>query len=58
MFVGASSVESDEYVADAISKVNVFIGLAPVAYVGNLASDILVKLADTQLAQVILCVSI
>ena len=52
MFVAASSVASSDYVNAAISKVNIFIGLAPVAYVGNMQSDILVKMAHTNLAQV------
>ena len=54
MFVGASSVDSSEYVRNAISRVNLFVGLAPVAYVGNVESEILVKLAHTDLAQVVI----
>lgn len=47
----AASVEvgmgrADDFLEDAISKINVFCALAPVTYVNNLASKLMVKLAE------------
>ena len=52
MFAAASSTAESDFVKDAVSKVNVFVALAPVAYVSNTNSEILVKLAHTDVAQV------
>lgn len=53
MFAAASSTAESEVLRDAISKVNIFVALAPVAYVSNLHSEILVKLAHSDVVQVL-----
>ena len=53
MFAASATVgahQADEYLEAAINKVNVFVALAPVAYVNHLASEIFVALAESGLA--------
>lgn len=51
MFAAASEVNPTEDQVKALDKVKIFVALAPVAYVGNLASKVLVALAETPLLQ-------
>lgn len=53
MFAAGSSVE-DSYVQEALSHINLFVALAPVAYVTNLASKPIVVLADAGVPQKLL----
>ncbi len=51
MFAAASSLATaaDEYLTSAISAVNIFVALAPVAYVSNQRSKVLQLLAESDL---------
>jgi pimeloyl-ACP methyl ester carboxylesterase len=49
MFASASETSPTEEQANALSKVKIFAALAPVAYVYNLASKVIVALAETPL---------
>jgi hypothetical protein len=51
MFASASESNPTEEQAEALSKVKIFAALAPVAYVSNLASKIIVALAHTPLLE-------
>lgn len=52
MFAGATSLSSqDADLVKAVQSINLFVALAPVAYVSNMASKILVALANSDLPQ-------
>jgi hypothetical protein len=51
MFASASESNPTEEQANALSKVKIFAALAPVAYVNNLASKVIVALAKTPLLE-------
>ncbi|CAE7494966.1 LIPK, partial [Symbiodinium microadriaticum] len=46
MFAAATSTGENEVLRDALSKVNLFVALAPVTYVSNMGSRLMVALAD------------
>ena len=51
MFAAASELKPTTDQTNALEKVKVFVALAPVAYVGNLASEVIVALAETTLVE-------
>ena len=56
MFAAASSTAESDVLRDVIAKINIFVALAPVAYVSNLHSEILVKLAHSDIIQVLVLI--